>query len=176
MKRGIVAEYADQDALLVAIRVVRSRGFTELEAFTPYPVHGLDEALGARRSPLAVAAGIGAIAGAVGAYFLQWLLVAYLYPVDLGTRPPQMPLPFTIITIEMGFLFGGLTVTAAFFIASRLWKLWDPIFEVPGFESVTRAGFWLAVGRNDPRWQRDELEHVLHGTAPVRVEPFGGIA
>ncbi len=176
MKRGIVAEYADQDALLVAIRVVRSRGFSDLEAFTPYPVHGIDDALGARRSPLAMAAGIGALAGAVGAYFLQWLLVAYLYPVDLGTRPPQMPLPFTIITIEMGFLFGGLTVTAAFFIASRLFKLWDPIFEVPGIESATRAGFWLAVGWDDPKWNRDELEHVLRGTAPVRVEPFGGIA
>lgn len=176
MRAGVAAEYADQDALLSAIRVARSKGFSELEAFTPYPVHGIDAALGAKRSPLAIAAGLGALGGAVGAYFLQWLLVAYLYPVDLGSRPPQMPLPFTIITIEMGFLFGGLTVTAAFFVASKLFKLWDPIFEVPGIESATRAGFWLAIDARDPKWNADEAANVLRATTPNRVEPFGGVA
>src|SRR5205085_2986897 len=117
----------------------------------------IDRALGARRSPLAIAAGVGGLAGAIGGYCLQWLLLAYLYPVDAGGRPPNMPLPFTIITIEMGFLFGALSVCAAFFIGARLFKLWDPIFDVPGFESATRAGFWLAVDASDPAWPHAEI-------------------
>ena len=61
-----------------------------------------------------------------------------------------MPLPFTIITVEMGFLFGALAVVAAFLVGSRLGKLWEPIFDVPGFESATRDHFWLAVDAPDP--------------------------
>ena len=173
MRQGIIAEYADKPALLAAIRVVRSWGFTSLEAFTPYPVHELDDALGVRRSPLALAAGIGGLVGALGAYFLQWFLVAYLYPIDAGTRPPHMPLPFVIITIEMGFLFGALTVTGAFMIAAGLVKLWDPVLEIPGFESATRSGFWLAIGMRDPLWNPDVVEQVLRGTSARRVHELG---
>ncbi|MDB4956801.1 MAG: hypothetical protein JWO36_4370 [Myxococcales bacterium] len=175
MRRGIAAEYTEKDALLSAIRVMRSCGFTKLEAFSPYPVHEIDEALGARRSPLAVAAAIGAAAGAFGAYALQWWLVAYLYPVDVGQRPPHMPLAFVIITVEMGFLFGGLTVFFTFLIASRLFRLWDPLFEIEGFASATRASFWLALDANDPLWDRDAVENYLHGTGPARVRAFGGL-
>ncbi|HEX5063537.1 MAG TPA: DUF3341 domain-containing protein [Kofleriaceae bacterium] len=175
MRRGIAAEYLTKESLLAAIRAMRARGLVQLEAYTPVPFREVDAALGARRSPLAIAAGIGGLAGAVGAYFLQWLLVAYLYPIDLGSRPPHMPLPFTIITVEMGFLVGALTVFVAFVIVSRLFKLWDPIFDVPGFESATRAGFWLAVGADDPAWDRDAITHALQAIRPTQLHGFGGI-
>jgi hypothetical protein len=175
MRRGIIAEYRDKDALLVAIRVVRSRGFTRLASYTPVPSRDIDEALGKRRSPLAIAAGCGAVLGAGGGYALQWLLVAHLYPVDVGSRPPYMPLPFLIITIEMGFLFGGLTVFFACLAAARLLRLWDPVFEVPGFESATRDGFWLAITADDPKWNARELRDVLAGTGPDQLHGFGGL-
>lgn len=175
MKRGLVAEYDSMDALVVAIRVLRSRGLTKLDAFTPFPSHDVDEALGRRRSPLALAAGFGALGGVVGAYFLQWWLVAYLYPVDVGSRPPHMPLAFLIITIEMGFLFGGVTVFFACLFAAKLFKLWDPICEVDGFESATRDGYWLGVSADDSRWDGTEIKGVLAGTAPRAIHGFGGI-
>ena len=106
---------------------------------------------------------------------MQWFLVAYLYPIDVGSRPPHMPLPFAIITIEMGFLFGALFVVAGFLVASRLFKLWEPIFEVPGFESVTRAGFWLALGADDPKWDADEVRLALRDSDAVCVHGFGGV-
>jgi ActD protein len=175
VKRGLAAEYPSEHALLAAIRAVRGEGLTRLEAYSPVPSEHIDQALGARRSPLAVAAGLGALFGAVGAYFLQWYLVAHLYPVDVGGRPPHMPLPFVIITIEMGFLFGGLFVTFAFIIASRLGKLWEPIFEVPGFESASRAGFWLAIDAEDPTWEGCDVTDVVRRTDPVQLHGFGGV-
>lgn len=176
MKRGLAAEYHDVAAILEAIHVLRSRGYTALEAYTPTPVEAIDEALGKHRSPLAIAAGIGAAVGAGGAYWLQWFLVAYLYPVDVGSRPPHMPLAYLIITIEMGFLFGALVVCGAFLAASRLLKLWDPLFEIPGFESATRDRFWLAVGGNDPKWNAAEVLEVVKGTGPLQLHGFGGVA
>ena len=175
MRRGVAAEFATVDALVVAIRTVRARGLRRLEAYTPVPSHEIDSALGARRSPLAIAAGAGGLAGAVGAYFLQWLLVAYLYPVDAGGRPPHMALPFTIITIEMGFLVGAVTAFVAFLVGARLFKLWDPIFEVPGFESASRDGFWLAIDAGDPAWDRETILGALRETEATRVHGFGGL-
>lgn len=175
MRRGIAVEYASEQALLGAIRAVRASGLATLEVYSPISSEAIDAALGARRSPLAIAAGVGGLAGAIGGYFLQWLLVVQLYPVNAGGRPPHMPLPFTIITVEMGFLFGALVVVAAFFAASRLGRLWEPIAEVPGIESATRAAFWLAISADDPAWDRERVMETVRDTQPVCTHAFGGV-
>jgi hypothetical protein len=175
MRRGIAGELPDEHALLETIRILRERGYTRLDAFSPYLIHDLDAALGRKRSPLSLAAGIGALSGAVGAYALQWYLVAYLYPIDVGGRPPHMPLPFLIITIEMGFLIGALTTFVAFLIVARLFKLWDPVFDIPGIESATRDRFWVAVDGDDERFDREALTDLLRDAGAARIATFGGI-
>jgi hypothetical protein len=175
MRRGIAAELPDEHALLETIRVLRERGCTRLDAFTPYLVHDLDTALGRKRSSLSLVTGLGALGGAVGAYALQWYLVAYLYPIDVGGRPPHMPLPYLIITIEMGFLIGALATFVAFLIAARLFKLWDPVFEIPGIESATRDRFWVAVDADDEHFNREALADLLREAGASRVSTFGGI-
>lgn len=174
MRRGIAAEYDELRTLVAAIRAIRARGIDRVEAYTPYPVPELDDILGAKPSPLAFVAAAGAVFGAMGGYALQWLLNAYLYPVNSGGRPAHMPLAFVIITIEMGFLFGGLFVFFGNFIASRLTRLWEPIADADGFESVTRAGFWLAIDSADPRYDAPSLAATLRATHPKRLELFGG--
>jgi hypothetical protein len=123
---------------------------------------------------MALFAGLGAIGGAGGAYFLQWLLNAVLYPVQSGGRPPHKPLAFVIITLEMGFLFGGLAVFFACLAAARLGKLWEPVCDLDGFESETRAGYWLAIDADDPSYQSDALADALRATKPKRMQWFGG--
>jgi len=174
MKRGLAAEYLTSEALIAAICAVRTRGVTRVQAYSPVPSEAIDAALGARRSPLAIAAGIGGLLGAGGGYFLQWLLVAYLYPLDVGAQPPHLALAFTIITVEMGFLFGAMFVFVAFLLACDLARLWDPIFEIPGFESATRSAFWLAVGADDPAWSTADVEQTLTDTRPAQIHRFGG--
>ncbi len=174
MRRGIAAEYDELRDLVAAIRLARGRGLERIEAYTPYPVHELDEVLGRKPSTMAFVAAAGAIFGAGGGYFLQWLLDAYLYPVNAGGRPPHMPLAFVIITIEMGFLFAGLFVFFGALIASRLTRLWEPVAEADGFASATRAAFWLAIDAVDPRYDAPSLAAALRATHPRRLELFGG--
>jgi hypothetical protein len=175
MKRGIAGELPDEHAMLDAIRRVRERGCTRIDAFAPYLVHDLESALGRKRSSLSLVTGIGALCGAAGAYALQWYLVAYLYPIDVGGRPPHMPLPYLIITIEMGFLIGALATFVAFLIASRLFKLWDPVFDIPGFESATRDRFWVAIDGDDEHFDREGLADLLRAAGASRVSTFGGL-
>lgn len=176
MKRGMAAEYDDLAGLVAAIRAARARGIHKIEAYTPYAVPELDEVLEAKPSTMSFVAAAGAIFGAGGGYFLQWLLNAYLYPVNSGGRPPHMPLAFVIITIEMGFLFGGLFVFFGNFIAARLVRLWQPIADADGFGSVTRAGYWLAIDAGDPHYDAPSLAADLRATHPKRLEMFGGAA
>lgn len=172
MKHGIAAEFADEPTLIEAIGAARERGLSRMEVYAPVPSDHIDAALGKQRSRLSIACGVGALCGAAGAYFLQWYLVAYLYPIDLGGRPPHMPLAYVIITVEMGFLFGALAVFVAFLVAARLVRLWDPICDVPGIESATRDKFWLAIDGSDPAL--DRLGDALHHAG--RITAFGGAA
>jgi hypothetical protein len=141
----LYAEYDDPEALARAIPAVRAWAPANLDALTPYPVPVIDRALAgppSRVSLFAFAAGIGA---AGGAYGLQWLLDAYLYPLNVGGRPAHFPLAFVPITFEMTVLFASLTAFLGVLVGARLLRLWDPSREIPGIESATRIRFWLVV-------------------------------
>ena len=174
MRAGVIAELPGELELFRAVRALRGSGWTRVDAFTPYHVEGSTEALGKSRSPLAMVTAGGALAGAIGAYALQWLLAAYLYPIDSGGRPPHMPLAYVPITLEMGFLFGGIATFVGVLVAARLVKLWEPVCDVPGFTSATGDRFWLAVSRDDPRFDALAIDSVLVAAGATRVRRFGG--
>ena len=174
MRFGVLAEFRDPERLLAAIRALRSRGYRRMDAFTPFPVRGVQEALELPRSRLNLLSGpIGAF-GACFAFFLQWLTVAYLYPLNDGGRPPFSIPPFFIIAFETMVLFTSVAAFVLFFWICRLPRLTHPIFAVPGFESATRAGFWLGVNVRDDKFDADGTEHELRELGAARVEYVGG--
>jgi len=144
MSRSFI-ELPDATRLARAIRLVRERGATYVEAYTPYPVPEVEEALGARPSRLSVAVLVIGLGAAATTYGLQWLLNAYLYPIDVGGRPAHFPLSYVPITFEMGVLFASLTAFVSVLVGGRLVRLWDPSRDVGGIESATGTGFWLEV-------------------------------
>jgi hypothetical protein len=165
----VYAEYADVDTLVRAIGEVRARRDVRLEVYSPYPVPEIERALVAPRSRLAVPVLVAGLAAAAAAYGLQWLLNAYLYPLDVGGRPPHFPLAFVPITFEMGVLFAALTAFAVLAIGGGLFRLWHPSREVPGIESATAMHFWLEVW--DPRAELTpaELVALLRDTGALTV-------
>ena len=172
--RSIVAEYRDARALVLAANTLRGRGYTRLEAYTPHPVRDLDPALAAPRSRLPWIVAVCGLGGAAAAYALQWWLDAWLYPVDAGNRPPHMPLAFVPITFEMGVLAAGIAAFVAVLALGGLVRLWHPIFETRGIESVTRAGYWLALDGRDPIFDLGRAQRDVRETLPVRLETVEG--
>lgn len=169
MAEALYAEYARPGELAAALRRLRADGYRDLDAYTAYPVSEVIDALDKRRSRLPIFIFVVGMAGAGLAFFLQWLLVAYLYPLNVGGRPAFMPLPFLIITFEMGVLF---SVFAAFFgvlVKARLLRLWDPVFEVTGFERVSIDRHWLRVGGDDPRYDAEQLERLLADSGALLI-------
>jgi hypothetical protein len=135
----LVAAYSSEDALLVAIAELRRGGCELVEVYTPHPLSGQQP-----RTGLSAIAGCAGLAGAIAGYAGQWLIAAYLYPVDSGGRPPHMPLAFVPIALELGFLAAAVAVAIALFVQARLGTLWEPLDELP------HADWRLVVRGNDP--------------------------
>lgn len=174
MRFGVLAEFTEPEQLVGAARELRRRGYRKMDAFTPFPVKGLQEALELPRSRLAMMAGPVGGFGAVFAFSLQWFLVGYLYPLNDGGRPPFSAPPFFIITFETMVLFTSVSVFALLFWICRLPRLNHPLFEVPGFETATSTGYWLGVNVRDEKFDADGTEDELRALGAARVEYVGG--
>src|ERR1700677_312809 len=106
---GLAAEFDTGHAVLEAARQVHAAGYRRTDAFSPYPVDGLPEALGVERTGMAAITGIGAIFGAVGGYFMLWFANVIHYRWNIGGRPPHSWPAFIPITFELGVLFAALS-------------------------------------------------------------------
>jgi hypothetical protein len=174
MTERTMAEYPEPHRLAAAIRTLRARGYRRLRAFAPYAVPEVEEALELPTSSLPIAVFAAGAFGTSAAYFAQWLLNAYLYPLDVGGRPPHFPLAYVPITFEMAVLSAALTGFFGVLVLGRLVKLWEPVFETEGFESATEGSFWLEVlpDRDSEAIQRDLAD--TGATRVVRLEGRAG--
>jgi hypothetical protein len=173
MALGLVAAFDSVEGLLAAIGRLRARGYRHLEAFTPHPITGLEEALGWRRSRITLLAGGAGLAGAVFAFLLQWLLVGHLYPLDVGGRPPLSIPPFIVISFETMVLFASATAFLSLFWVNRLPRLRHPLFAVEGFETATLDRYWLGVDERDLHYDPDETYGHLQELRPERIAQVG---
>jgi hypothetical protein len=155
MSPGAMARFASPDELMSAIRKLRESGLNNLEAYTPFPIHGIDEALGRSRSKLPWVVLAGGLFGAGIGYFVQWYLSVVEYPIIVGGKPFDSREAWIPITFEMTILFASFAAIGGMCIFNKLPRLHCPLFDAPEFARATNDGFFLTVsetdGRADPR-------------------------
>jgi len=173
MRTGCVAEFASEEALLEAARAMRARDYTRLEAYTPYPVEGLEQVLALKRSWLNWLVFPVAMSGAGLGYLIQCYVNAINYPLNVGGRPPHSWPAFIPITFETSVLLGGVSAFVLFFLLARLPRLWQPIFDLPGFSSASDNGFWLGIDGRDPRFHPERTPILLANLGAARVDRIG---
>jgi hypothetical protein len=158
---GLLAEFADDEALLAAATRVRSLGYQRVEAYSPYPIHDLAEVLGVRgvRLPRIVLA--GGIIGCVGALVMQWYSAVIDYPINVGGRPLASWPSFMPITFELTVLVAGIFAVLGMFALNGLPQPYHPLFNVPEFAKASRAGFFLCVEARDPKFDLTETRATL---------------
>lgn len=169
MRSGVLAEFTTAEQLLAAVKQLKARGYQRLDAFTPWSVKGMDEALDLPRSPVARDVLIAGLLGASVAYLILWWTNAYDYPLIVGSRPPHAAPAFLPITFETTVLFAGLCAIGSAFWHSGLPRLWHPVFEVEGFDRAFIDRFWLGVDSNDPAFKVDDLQRELPALGALRV-------
>jgi hypothetical protein len=169
MHTGLLAELRTPDELLHAVRELRRMGYERLDAFTPYPVAGLQEAIGLRRSLLNwIVLPIGILGAGLG-YLVQLFCNAYDYPLDVGGRPLNSVPAFIPITFESGVLAASLGGVFVFLVLTGLPRLHAPVDDVDGFERASIDTFWVGVDDRDPRFDAEELARLLYGLGAISV-------
>ena len=166
---ALMAEYETAEGLVAAAQAAHDAGYRHAEAYAPYAVEGLAEAIGLRKSriPAFVLVG-GLIGGAIG-YFLQWFSAVRSYPEEIGARPLNSWPMFIPVTFEMTILFAAITAFLAALIGNGLPRLAHPIFDAPDFDLASRNRFFLCLRTDDPAFQSDQARSLLDSTMPLRV-------
>lgn len=167
---GVVAELETPERLIAAIGALRARGYRLLDAYTPYPIKGVEAALGLRRSRINFFVFGAGLFGAVFAFWLQWLVNRRLFPLNIGGRPPFAIPAFVIIAFETMVLFASVAAFVGLFWVCRLPRLAHPLFRVEGFESATADRFWIGVSADDPAFDPEGIYEQLQQLGALRVE------
>jgi hypothetical protein len=163
----LVAAFPDGAPLQDAVRDLEAAGLTELEAYTPYGLEGLQSGHPAPSRRIAVVALLAGLAMLVGFHLMQRWAAVSLYPVDVGGRPLASDPAFAPNSLEMGVLAAVLATVVALLVGCRLPRLYDPVFALPGFERATQDRFVLRL-RVAPD-QLDRARGILERASPITV-------
>ena len=171
---GLMAEFDSSADLLDAAQRAYEEGYRRMDAYTPFPVHGLPEALGFHRTRLPLLVLLGGIAGCIGGYSLQYWIAAIDYPLNVGGRPLNSWPAFIPVTFELTVLVAALAAVLGMLALNRLPMPYHPVFNVPEFELASRNRFFLCIEAVDPKFDRGETKHFLESLKPrgvFEVEP-----
>jgi len=144
-RRFVLAEFATSEALLEGTGKVRAAGHKGLDTHTPYPVYGIDEALGLGRPKIPTIVLLGAIAGACIAYSMIYFMNAFDWPINVANRPPHAPPTNIPITFELAVLLAGTSSFFGFFTLARLPRPYHPLFESESFSRASIDAFFLSI-------------------------------
>ncbi len=159
---GAVARFSSPEDLLAAVHGMKEKGFTKLDACSPFPVHGMEAALGAKHSPLGYVVFLAGVGGMLAALLLQWWTGAVDYPLIIGGKP-LFAFEFSIpVTFELTVLFAAFTAVGGMLALNGLPRLHHPLFEYEGFKQVSNDKFFLAVEASDPQFNAEETTVLLN--------------
>jgi len=167
---GLLAQFASPQDLYQAWEKVRDAGFTRWDAHSPFPVHGLDHAMGLGRSRLPYVTLFFGLFGAIGGFFLQLWANGIAYPIVISGKPVFNWQPYMPVTFELGVLLAAISTVVGMLAFNELPMLFHPLFGSRAFERVTDDGFFISIESWDPKFNAIETERLLQQLGATRVE------
>jgi hypothetical protein len=164
-----MAEFAAPERLVAAAASARDRGYRAMDAYAPFPVEGLSEALGLAPSPMPRLILLGGLAGCAGGYGLQYWAMVASYPINTGGRPLNSWPAFVPVTFELTILCAALTAVFGMILINGLPMPYHPVFNVPRFSLASRSRFFLCLESRDPLFRVEEARRFLDGLGPEGI-------
>lgn len=166
---GIVAEFEDGDALIHAAEAARHAGYKRMEGYSPFPVHGLSEAIGFHDNRVPWLVFLAGLTGGCFGYWMQFYISVVDLPLNVGGKPINSTPSFVPITFELTILFAVLTAFWSVLLLNWLPQPYHPIFNAPGFERASQDRFFLCIEREDPLFDGEGTREFLQGLDPIAV-------
>ena len=158
---GLLAEFEAPADLVEAARRTREAGYRRIDAYTPYPMHELTEALALPRTKLPIIVFTGGVLGCATALAMQWFASAVHYPINVGGKPLASWPSFIPITFELTVLFAAIAAVLGMLGLNGLPMPYHPVFNVPRFALASRDRFFLAIEARDPQFDAAKTADFL---------------
>jgi hypothetical protein len=163
---GLMAEFDNPTDLVRATELAYAEGYRKMDAYSPYPIEELSDALGFHTTRVPLVVLCGAILGGLSGYMLQYWISAISYPLNIGGRPYQSWPAFIIVTFEMTILFGGISAVVGMLGLNGLPLPYHPVFNNPRFSAASRDQFFLCIEASDARFEYDRVQEFMKSLNP----------
>lgn len=167
---GLLAEYADPAALLHAAEKTRKAGYRHFDVHSPFPIHGMDKAMGLGNSLVGFFTLGGGITGFALAYWLQWWTGAVAYPLNISGKPFFAIEPSIPVIFELTVLFSAFGAVAGMFALNGLPRPHNPLFYSRNFARATDDAFFLHIAASDKRFDLEETRRFLTDIGGRNIE------
>ena len=165
---GVIAEFENPSDVVAAARRAYEEGYRRMDAYSPYPIEALSEAIGFHKSRLPLIVLIGGIVGGLGGYLMQFYMNAYDYALNVGGKPLHSWPAFIPITFETTVLGASLAAIFGMLALNGLPEPYHPVFNTPNFALATRDRFFLLIEARDPKFDREGTTEFLRNLDGAR--------
>jgi hypothetical protein len=166
---GVMAEFDDPNHLVAATYRAHYEGYRRMDAYSPFPIEELHEALGAHHSRLPLIVLVGGIVGGIGGYLLQYWSAGIAYPLNIGGKPFNAWPMFIPVMFECIILGAALSAVLGMLALNGLPQPYHPVFNVPRFALASRNRFFLCIESKDPKFDLERTRHFLETLGPREV-------
>jgi Alternative complex III, ActD subunit len=167
---GLLAEFENPVALLTAAARMRDSGYSKFDCHSPFPIHGMDEAMGLKRSPLGYIVFVVAAVGLAAGVLLEWWTSTVAYPLVISGKPffsyqAYGPVAFAVMVLTSSF-----TALIGMLVLNRLPRYFHHLFQAKNFEKITNDGFFISVEKEDPHFDVNITKKLLADSGAISVE------
>jgi hypothetical protein len=166
---GVIAEFGSAQELLNAATAAREHGYTETDAYSPFPIHGLHEAVGFHTTKLPLIVLGGGILGGLGGFFMCWYANVISYPINIGGKPYNSWPAWIPITFECTILVAAFAAVFGMLGLNGLPMPYHPVFNVKRFDQASRDKFFFVIQERDPKFDIDDVWRFLETLHPREV-------
>jgi hypothetical protein len=166
---GLMAEFDDPTTLVAATDRAHHQGYRRMDAYSPFPIEELHDAIGSPPSRLPLIVLIGGLLGCIGGYVLQYWVSVVAYPINVGGKPFHSWPAFIPVTFECTILAAALAAVLGMLALNGLPMPYHPVFSVPRFALASRNRFFLVIEAADTKFELEETRRFLETLAPREV-------
>jgi hypothetical protein len=167
---GVIAEFENTSSVLHAAESVKDAGFRKWDVFTPFPIHGMDKAMGIKNSKVGWFSFLGGAIGYTTGMLMIWWMNAVDYQILVGGKPMFSPHGAFPPSYELTILFGAFGAIGGMMFLNRLPKLHHPLLKHKRFALATHDKFFVVIETADPKYSESETRKLLEAAGSKRIE------
>jgi hypothetical protein len=167
---GMLAEFENTSSVLHAAEKVRDAGFRKWDVFTPFPIHGMDRAMGLKNSMVGWFGFLGGVTGYTTGMLMIWWMNAISYPILVGGKPMFSPYGAFPPSYELTILFTAFGAIGGMLFLNRLPRLHHPLLKHIRFARATHDRFFIVIETADPRYSETETRKLLEAAGSKRID------